>query len=57
MSAEDTAEVVLCADGDALGLPVELLRLRTAGGGEVGPLGLLPAVAVSRRPQAWRGRG
>ena len=55
MSAQDTAEVVLCADGDALGLPVELLRLRTAGGGEVGPLGLLPAVAVSRRPQAWRG--
>ena len=55
MSAQDTAEVVLCADGDALGLPVELMRLRTAGGGEAGPLGLLPAVAVSRRPQAWRG--
>ena len=56
MSAEDTAEVVLCADGDALGLPAELLRLRAAGGGETGPLGLLPAVAVSRRPQAWRGQ-
>ena len=55
MSAQDTAEVVLCADGDALGLPVELLRLRTAGGGEAGPRGLLPALAVSRRPQAWRG--
>ena len=55
MSAQDTAEVVLCADGDALGLPVELLRLRSAGGGEAGPLGLLPAVAVSRRLQAWRG--
>ena len=55
MSAQDTAEVVLCADGDALGLPVELLRLRTAGGGEAGPLGLLPAVAVSRRPQTARG--
>ena len=55
MSAQDTAEVVLCADGDALGLPVELLRLRMAGGGEVGPLGLLPGVAVSRRLQAWRG--
>jgi tetratricopeptide (TPR) repeat protein len=55
MSAADSAEVVLCADGDVLGLPVELLRLRTAQGGEAGPLGLLPAVAVSRRPQPWRG--
>jgi CHAT domain len=55
MTAQDTVEVVLCADGEALGLPVELLRLRTAGGGEAGPLGLLPAVAVCRRPQAWRG--
>jgi hypothetical protein len=54
MSAEDTVEVVLCADGDALGLPVELIRLRTAAGGEVGPLGLLPAVALCRRPQPWR---
>ncbi len=56
MSAQDTGEVVLCADGDALGLPVELLRLRTEEGGEAGPLGLLPAVAVSRRLQAWRGQ-
>ena len=55
MTAQDTAEVVLCADGQALRLPVELLRLRTASGGEVGPLGLLPAVAVSRRPQVSRG--
>ena len=55
ISAEDTAEVVLCADRDALGLPVELLRLRTRSGGEVGPLGLLPAVSVCRRRQAWRG--
>ena len=54
MTAQDTAEVVLCADREALALPVELLRLRTAGGGEVGPLGLLPAVAVSRHPQAPR---
>ena len=51
LSPRDTAEVVLCADGEALALPVELVRLRTAGGGEAGPLGLLPAVAVSRRPQ------
>ena len=55
MTAEDTVEVVLYSDGDALGLPVELLRLRAAEDGEVGPLGLLPGVAVSRRLQAWRG--
>jgi len=55
MAADDSAEVVLCADGAALGLPAELLRLRTASGGEAGPLGLLPAVAVCRRPQSWRG--
>ena len=52
MTAQDTAEVVLCAAGDALGLPVELIRLRTAGGGETAPLGMMSAVAVSRRPCA-----
>ena len=46
----DTAEVVLSAAGPALSLPLELIRLRTGVGGEVGPLGLLPAVSVSRRP-------
>ena len=56
MTGQDTAEVVLCADGDALGLPVELLRLRTPAGKEIGPLGLLPAVAVSRRLLASRGQ-
>ena len=30
MTAEDTAEVVLCADGQALALAVELIPLRTA---------------------------
>ena len=55
MTAEDTAEVVLCAAGEALGLPVELIRLRTAGGVETAPLGLMSAVAVSRRPCAQRG--
>ena len=48
----DTAEVVLRADGEALSLPAELVRLRGAGDGEVGPLGLMPAVAVSRRLRA-----
>ena len=43
-----TAEVVLVADGDALSLPVELIRL--AGDAiEAGPLGLLPNVSVTRR--------
>jgi len=43
-----TAEVVLVADGGALGLPVELVRL--AGDAmEAGPLGLLPNVSVTRR--------
>ena len=45
----DSAEVVLSADGPLLSLPVELIRLVTAGGGEVGPLGLMPGVSVSRR--------
>src|SRR5580704_13705506 len=47
----DTAEVVLSASGTALSLPVELIRLR-AGGGEVGPLGLLAGVSVARRHAA-----
>jgi tetratricopeptide (TPR) repeat protein len=43
-----TAEVVLVADGGALSLPVELIRL--AGDViEAGPLGLLPNVSVTRR--------
>ena len=48
----DTAEVILRAGGEALSLPVELIRLRTRAGGEVGPLGLMPGVSVSRRPAA-----
>ena len=51
-----TAEVVLIADGPALSLPVELIRLTESTGGEVGPLGLLPAVSVSRRAGHGRGR-
>jgi tetratricopeptide (TPR) repeat protein len=43
-----TVEVLLAADARALSLPVELIRL-AGDTGEVGPLGLLPAVAVSRR--------
>jgi tetratricopeptide (TPR) repeat protein len=54
LGPQDFAEVVLCAGGEALALPVELIRLGTAAGGEVGPLGLMPAVAVSRRPQPGR---
>ena len=45
----DSAEVVLSASGAALSLPVELIRLR-AGGGEVGPLGLLAGVSVAAPP-------
>jgi hypothetical protein len=52
LAPQDTAEVVLCAGGEALALPVELIRLGTAAGGEVGPLGLMPTAAVSRRPRA-----
>ena len=55
LAPPDTAEVVLCADGEALALPAELLRLGTAARDEIGPLGLMPAVAVSRRPQAAPG--
>jgi hypothetical protein len=43
-------QVVLRAADTALELPVELVRLVTSGGVEVGPLGLLAGVAVSRRP-------
>ena len=49
LAPQDTAEVVLCAGGEALALPVELIRLGTAAGGEIGPLGLMPTVAVSHR--------
>ena len=53
-------EVVLCAGGQALSLPVELIRLGTAAGGEIGPLGLMPAGAVSagrgRRGATWERR-
>ena len=51
IAAGDSAEVVLSASGAALSLPLELIRLR-AGGGEVGPLGLLAGVSVARRPAA-----
>ena len=44
----DCAEVVVSADGSLLSLSAELIRLATAGGGEVGPLGLLPGVSVSQ---------
>ena len=40
------------AAGAALGLPVELMWLMTPDGAEVGPLGLLPGVSVSRMPAA-----
>ena len=43
-----TAEVVLVAGGDALSLPVELIRL-AGDAAEAGPLGLLPNVSVIRR--------
>lgn len=44
----DTVEVALVAGGDALSLPVELIRLAT-GSGDIGPLGLMPGVSVVRR--------
>jgi tetratricopeptide (TPR) repeat protein len=44
-----SAEVILVADGPALSLPVELIRLASGDAGQVGPLGLLPNVSVSRR--------
>ena len=42
------AEVVLVADGPALSLPAELIRL-AGDGTETGPLALLPNVSVTRR--------
>ena len=48
----NTAAVVLFASGPALALPVELILLAGDDGTEVGPLGLLPAVSVSRRVAA-----
>ena len=44
----DAAAVVLVASGQALALPVELI-LSSRRWRKVGPLGLLPAVSVSRR--------
>ena len=41
-----TAEVVLVADGGALSLPVELIRL-AGDADEAGPLGLLPNVSLT----------
>ena len=46
----DKVEVVLGAAGPLLSLPVELVRLATGTGGEVGPLGLAAGVSVCRRP-------
>ena len=46
---DGTVSVVLSAAGSALSLPIELLRLN-AGNGETVPLGLIPAVSISRRP-------
>ncbi len=45
----DSVEVVLSAAGPLLSLPMELIRLATEAGGEVGPLGLQPGVSVCRR--------
>ena len=44
----DAVEVALNAEAAALSLPVELVRLAWEGGGEIGPLGLLPGVSVTR---------
>ena len=49
LTPDDSAAVVLSAAGDGLSLPVELIRLDAGDGPEAGPLGLLPAVSVSRR--------
>ena len=46
----DTVEVVLSAAGPLLSLPVELIRLTTEAGGEVGPLGLRPGSACAAGP-------
>ena len=45
----EPAHVVLSGSGTALSLPVELVRLITEAGVEVGPLALLPGISVSRR--------
>ncbi|HSV67384.1 MAG TPA: CHAT domain-containing protein [Mycobacteriales bacterium] len=42
-------DLVLTGDGAALGLPVELLRLTTSHGVDLGPVGLRPGVSVCRR--------
>ena len=64
LSPEDTAEVVLCADGDALALPVELIRLRTGrgrGGGAAGAaargVGVPPPAGMAGRDVMCRLRG
>ncbi|WP_460916864.1 CHAT domain-containing protein [Plantactinospora veratri] len=44
----DQVEVVWCADGAALGVPVELLRLTTTDGEQLGPLALIGGVSVRR---------
>ena len=46
----DTVEMVLSAAGPLLTLPMELIRLATGTGGEVGPLGLAAGVSMCRRP-------
>ena len=48
----DAAAVVLIASGQALALPIELILLAGDDDAEFGPLGLLPAVSVSRRVAA-----
>ncbi|GAB7192887.1 hypothetical protein NUM3379_35960 [Kineococcus sp. NUM-3379] len=48
-SVEHQVDVVLHADREALGLPVELLRLTTGSGVDLGPLGLLRGTTVRRR--------
>ncbi|MGH4024282.1 MAG: CHAT domain-containing protein, partial [Pseudonocardiaceae bacterium] len=45
----DWVDVVWAGDGPALGLPVELLRLTTAAGEDLGPLALRAGVTVLRR--------
>ncbi|MEV8505490.1 CHAT domain-containing protein [Actinoplanes sp. NPDC051475] len=45
----DEVEVVWRADGEALGMPVEVLRLTTTGGEELGPVALIGGVSVRRQ--------
>ncbi|MGH3778904.1 MAG: CHAT domain-containing protein, partial [Pseudonocardiaceae bacterium] len=49
LSPGDWVDVVWVADGPALDLPVELLRLTTAAGEDLGPLALRAGVTVIRR--------